>query len=137
VRVEVYQIERDQVMDYWPKVATWLDTAYGKNDIPMPETMRDDLLQGFKQLWVAWEPPPANQIIGAALTRLARMRSGLHCEIVACAGHEVERWVDGIALIEAWAKIEGCKKVTIVGRPGWMKLLRNYRQREVMLELEL
>lgn len=135
--VRAYQIQRDQVLDYWQKVVGWLDVAYGKNDIPMPETLRDDLLSGHKQLWVAHAPAPENQILCAVVTRLAKMRSGLHCEVVAAGGRGVDRWVDLISNIEDWARLEGCIKVTVVGRPGWARLLKGYSQRQVMLELEL
>jgi hypothetical protein len=135
--VAAYQIPRDQVLDYWDRVKHWLDIAYGKNDIPLPETTLTDMLNGHKQLWVPYAHEPENRVLGAVLTRLARMRSGLYCEIVAAGGHEVERWVGLISQIEDWARLEGCTKVTITGRPGWMRLLTKYRQHQVMLELEL
>ena len=137
--VTAYQIPRDQVLDYWDRVKRWLDQAYGKNDIPLPETTLSDLMSGHKQLWVAYARPPEHQILCAVLTRLSKMRSGLYCEIVAAAGQGAERWVGLISQIEDWARLEGCTKVTITGRPGWMRLLadRQYRQRQVMLELEL
>lgn len=133
--VKIFCIPRSDVLDYWPKVFAWLDQAYAKTDLPLPETCRDDLVSGHKQLWIAWAPE--GKILCAVLTRLAKMRSGLHCEVVAAAGVEVERWIFGMATIEEYAKREGCSKVTIQGRPGWARLLRKYRRSQVILELEL
>lgn len=135
--VQAYQIPRNQVLDYWQSVIGLLDEAYAKNDIPFPETTRDELLHGHKQLWVAYAAPPEHRILCAVLTRLSKMRSGLHCEVVAAGGKEVERWIHLMSCIEDWARLEGCVKVTVVGRPGWMRLLQRYRQRQVMMELEL
>jgi hypothetical protein len=42
-----------------------------------------------------------------------------------------------MATIEEWAKKEGCSKVTLQGRPGWAKLLQNYRRSQVVMELKL
>ncbi len=133
--VRIFCIPRADVMDLWQRVYPWLDAAYAELDIPLPPMLRADLLSGDKQLWVAWGDEA--KILGAALTRLAKMRSGLYCEIVACGGAESTRWIHGIATIEEWAKSEGASKVTVQGRPGWAKLLPRYRRSQVILELEL
>lgn len=133
--VRVFCIPREDVLDYWPKVIRWLDAGYAKSDIPVPDTLRDDLLTGHKQLWVVWAPE--GKILAAGLTRLAKMLDGLHCEVVCVGGEEVRRWIGCMATIEEYAKREGCSRVTVQGRPGWVRLLRKYRSARVILELDL
>jgi hypothetical protein len=135
VPVKIFCIPREDVLDYWPRVYPWLDRAYAKTGNPMPETCRDDLLQGHKQLWVAWAPE--GRLLCAVLTRLAKMRDGLHGQVVAAGGVEVDRWIFGMTTIEQWAKDEGCVKVTVQGRPGWAKLLQDYRRTQVVMERQL
>jgi hypothetical protein len=137
VTVNAYQIPPDQVLFYWDTVFPWLEAAYAKTDIPTPESLLADLASGHKQLWVAYAEPPDNRILCAVLTRLAKMLGGLHCEVVAAGGREITRWIHLMSSIEDWARLEGCVKVTVIGRPAWLRVLRNYRQRHVMLELEL
>ena len=117
--VRAYQIPPKEVPDYWQTVVGWLELAYGKNDIPLPITTLDDLLKGHKQLWVAYAEAPENKILCATLTRLAKMRRGLHCEIVAAGGNEAERWVGLISQIEDWARLEGSRSWS--GSGSWSR----------------
>jgi hypothetical protein len=133
--VKIFCIPRADITDLWQRIFVWLDRAYAEMDIPMPPTLRADLLSGDKQLWIAWGEEA--KILCAVVTRLAKMRSGLYCEVVAAGGAEVERWIHGIATIEEWAKTEGCSRVTVQGRPGWAKLLPRYRRSQVILELKI
>lgn len=134
--IKIFCIPRADIDYIWQRVLPWLDDAYAEMDIPLPPTLHDDLLLGDKQLWVAFDSADA-KVLCAVLTRLAQMRSGLYCEVVACGGAESVRWIHGIATIEEWAKSEGAIKVTVQGRPGWAKLLPRYRRSQVILELEL
>jgi hypothetical protein len=36
-----------------------------------------------------------------------------------------------------WAKDQGCRKMRIIGRPGWQRCLENYTQTGVVLERDL
>lgn len=132
--VRIFCIPACDIENLWLRVLPWLDEAYAKMDLPLPESLRFDLMAKNRQLWVAWEN---GLILCAVVTRLAKMRSGLYCEVVACGGAEATRWIDGIRIIEQWAKSEGAIKVTVQGRPGWAKLLPRYRRSAVILELEL
>lgn len=134
--IKIFCIPHADVDYIWQRVLPWLDAAYAEMDIPLPPTLHDDLLLGDKQLWVACDDGDA-KVLCAVLTRLAKMRSGLYCEVVACGGAEATRWIHGIATIEEWAKTEGCSRVTVQGRPGWAKLLPRYRRSQVILELEI
>jgi hypothetical protein len=133
--VKIFCIPRQDIGDFWQRAYPWIDSAYAKQDIPVPVALFEDLKVGNKQLWVAWGDEA--KLLCAVLTRLAKMRSGLHCEVVAAGGAQVRRWIHGLATIEEWAKSEGCSKVTIQGRPGWAKLLPEYQRSQVILERRL
>jgi hypothetical protein len=47
------------------------------------------------------------------------------------------RWLDLLGGIEEWAKAEGAALVRIYGRPGWVRMLRNYQVSNVVLERRL
>lgn len=133
--VKAFCIPRADTPQYWPHVCEWLDRAYERHDLLLPATLLDDLASGHRQLWVAWAPE--GEILCGVITRLAKRRSGLHCEVEAAGGIEVWRWIGCMSVIEEYAKREGCLKVRIQGRPGWVRLLRHYRQSQVVIELEL
>jgi hypothetical protein len=133
--VKIFCIPREDILDYWQHVVDWLDKAYEYHDLFLPETLRDDLISGQRQLWIAWAPE--GKLLCGVITRLAKRRSGLHLEVEAAGGVEVWRWIQGMAVLEEYAKREGCIKVTVQGRPGWVRLLRRYRNSQIVLELDL
>ena len=133
--VKAFCIPRAETPDYLPRVYEWLDAAYAVHDLPMPMDLAETLLNGHRQLWISWAPE--GRILCGVITRLAKRRSGLHCEIEAAGGVEVHRWIRAMATIEDYAKRELCAKGTLQGRPGWERLLRHYRRSQIVLELEL
>lgn len=86
------------------------------------------VLAGDQLLWLAI----SDHIEAAATTHLSR---GV-CTLVACSGHQMERWMPLLARIESYAKAEGCK-MRIYGRVGWQRVLKNYRVEHVILERAL
>jgi hypothetical protein len=134
--VKVFCIPRDQIIDYWPRVEAWIDASYAKVGAPTPPHQDIAMMDGHAQLWIAWGSE--GKILCGVVTRLAKMRSELHCQLVAAGGVESQRWIGAmLATVQEWAKLEGCSKVTAQGRPGWAKLLRDYRISQVVLELDL
>jgi hypothetical protein len=123
---------------YWPVVEKWIDDGYLACDLPMPDDIIEQLESGHKQLWVAVEMHHDKVVVlCAVLTSLAKMRSGLYCQVVCAGGSDVKRWIGCMRVIEKWAREEGCCKITVQGRPGWAKLLPSYRRVQVVLELEI
>lgn len=55
------------------------------------------------------------------------------------AGGELEEITKGLMpIIEEWAKLEGCTQAEIIGRPGWERVLKDYKNtKEVKLIKEL
>jgi len=39
--------------------------------------------------------------------------------------------------VQAWARDQGCRKMRIIGRPGWERVLTGYVKTGVVLECEL
>lgn len=128
-------VPRGAIPQVWPGVAEMIDAAYKSADEIMPRDILDELCSGHRQLWVVWSEE--KEILAAVLTRIVQLRSCRAMQINACGGVQVERWAHLVALIHAHAKAEGCRKVTIEGRPGWERLFRDYKRTRVILELEL
>lgn len=93
-----------------------------------------DVLEGHALLWLAWD---GETILCATVTRLAVGDVDKACEIVACGGGQVRRWIALIAAIETYARAEGCDVVRLMGRQGWASLLPQYRADKVILERAL
>lgn len=130
-QVELVCIPPDRCAEVWPRVETMLEPAYlgyRHSDIA------NDLASGARLLWVA---ATVGQILGVAVTRLFETEDGKVCEIEACAGCDLQRWVGHLDGIEDYARREGAVRFDIKGRPGWKRMLPDYRVSQIMLSKRL
>jgi hypothetical protein len=61
------------------------------------------------------------------------------CHISIMTGHHREKWQHLIKDIEVWAALNNCDKMELIARPGWEKILKNfkYSKSHVLLEKPL
>ena len=85
-------------------------------------------------LWLAWN---GSRIMGVAITQLLEDNDRRLCVIVACGGKQISGWFHLLGNIEQYARKEKCVAVRVMGRYGWRKLLRDYREPYVVLEKRL
>lgn len=119
------------VSEFWPRVASRLRAAYLRTDLSHTDDLAADVLFGRALLWVAMR---GEAIEAAAVTKLGRTDRHLVCTITACGGGNMAGWLDHLAVIEHWARGEGCAKVRIFGRKGWLRKLKDYHVSNVVLE---
>ncbi|WP_197327733.1 hypothetical protein, partial [Ralstonia solanacearum] len=93
-----------------------------------------DVLSGRSLLWFAWN---GNAIEAAATTVLINSDIGKVCIITACGGSGMKRWLPLLDGIEAYARDEGCTRVRIYGRKGWLRVLDGYREKHVIMDKEI
>jgi hypothetical protein len=122
-----------RVPEFWPYVRPLIVRAMQRGGGAF-WPVESAVLQGRALLWLAWN---GERIEAAAVTELQQSEWRKVCEIVACGGAVLARWIDLIDGIEQYARAEGATAVRIVGRDGWERVLRNYRRKRVVLEKEL
>src|SRR4051812_24620338 len=105
---ELICIDPEKVFDFWPHARGLIKSAVDATELSSFEDIEHQVLNGEQLLWLAW----SDKIEAAATTHLSR---GV-CTIVACAGHQRERWLPLFDQIETYAKNEGCRCVRIFGR---------------------
>ena len=102
------------------------------------ETMEDMLAKLFRseaQLWIVMKD---DGVVAAMVTELVNVDHRLVCNIWALAGTGVNNWLAYLPFFEAWAMTKECKAITISrARPGWTRILKDYRVKTVSLEKEL
>src|SRR6187551_2208994 len=92
--------------------------ARGSGDTKIEE-IEKDLASGLMLLWLGVD---GIESISAGITQLT---DGV-CTLVAYGGRR-----------EDYARDEGCKKVRVLGRKGWARVLKDYSQPYIILEREL
>lgn len=76
----------------------------------------DAILVGKMQLWPAPDACAVTEIVSYPQTK--------HCHIFLAAGN-LDTILDGQDSVIAWAKAQGCSRITLSGRMGWSKVLKN------------
>jgi hypothetical protein len=85
-------------------------------------------------LWLAID---SGSMLAAAVTKVTQADDERLCTIVACAGHDWNKFGPLIAGLEAYARAEGCAAVQICGRPGWRRRLPDYRLARIVIRKRL
>lgn len=91
------------------------------------EEVENDLASGLMLLWLGVD---GIEIVSAGITQL----TDDVCTIVAYGGRREDHLLE---TIEQYARDEDCKTVRIIGREGWKRVLKEYRQPYIVLEKAL
>ena len=132
--VEAICVPPDHAGQVWPQVESLLRTAMERGGITEFADVKSRVLRGEALLWLAWD---GKAIMAAVVTELTTVNGEKFCTITACGGNEHRRWIDLIEKLENHARDEGCKAIRIWGRPGWKRVLPEYRVHLEMLERTL
>lgn len=85
-----------------------------------PADIHDALLQRDMQLWLAAENGEVSTIV---ITRLVRYPRVLECELFLWVGRRTDDWRDQLAMIEDWARAQGCHYMASLSRPGSARVI--------------
>ena len=103
----------------------------------MPKDIFDSLLKKKMQLWISWNVK-TNNVEAAIVTEIIdypRLRS---CRYFLAGGTNMKSWFNPIKeQIEQWAIKNKCQRIELVGRKGWVKWLKDYKQQHIILMKEL
>jgi hypothetical protein len=131
--VEVVCVEPARWPAVWPHVAPMLQAACDRCGDWTSEAIRAGLADESLLLWITWD---GAKILAAAVTQLILVPRGLVCQIVACGGTDVN-WPERLAHFERFARDEGCVEMRVQGRPGWARVLPEYKTEWVSLAKRL
>lgn len=135
---ELVCVDPKRVHEIWPHVAPLLRKAILRTGLSAFADIECDILDGRALLWIAVSGEGSRLAIEAvASTSLQQTDAGKICVITACAGMHMSRWLPLIADIETYARSEGCTRVRIFGRKGWLRTLEGYRAKHIILDKEL
>jgi len=103
----------------------------------MPKDIFDSILKKKMQLWISWNGK-TNVVEAAIVTEIIdypRLRS---CRYFLAGGTNMKSWFNPMKeQIELWAIQNNCQRIELVGRKGWVKWLKDYKQKHIILMKEL
>jgi hypothetical protein len=132
--VELVCVDPKRIRDVWPHVSALLKAACYRTGLNAFADIEADILAGRSLLWIAWN---GCSVESAAATILINSEIGKVCVITACGGSDMKRWLPLIDQIETYARDEGCRRVRIYGRKGWLHVLEGYEERHIIMDKEL
>ena len=133
-RAELVCVNPERVHEIWPHVSPLLKAACYRTQLNAFADIEADILSGRSLLWMAWN---GQAVESAAATVVINSEIGRVCIITVCGGSDMKRWLPLIEQIEAYAKREGCRRVRIYGRKGWLHMLDGYEEKHVIMDKEL
>ena len=94
------------------------------------------------QLWILWdaeEPIAEKKYYGVVITEVIQRPLQKCFYIRIMTGHHREKWQHLVKHLEKFALDNNCDKMELIARPGWEKVLRNFRYKKshVLLEKQL
>tara|TARA_X000000950_G_scaffold216463_1_gene260495 strand:- start:5932 stop:6339 length:408 start_codon:yes stop_codon:yes gene_type:complete len=126
------QVPQEDLILVWNKVAPLLEKALDNTyDI-------QDILEGLDkkrfQLFISWN----EGIESAVVTEIAVYPQAKILRYVLAGGSNLENWLDRIQVkIERFAKLNNCTQLEVAGRKGWIKKLKNFKEKAVLLTKEI
>ena len=132
--VELVCVDPKRVDEFWPHVSPLLKAACQRTKLNAFADIEADILSGRSLLWMAWN---GRAVESAAATILINSEIGKVCIITVCGGSDLERWLPLIDQIEGYAKAEGCKRLRIFGRKGWLCVLDGFEAKHVIMDKAL
>jgi hypothetical protein len=131
---ELVCVDPERISEVWSHVSHLLKAACKRTELNAFADIESDILAGRSLLWLAWN---GRRIESAAATILIDSEVGKVCTITACAGSDIKRWLPLVSQIENYASNEGCARVRIYGRKGWLRVLDGYESKYVIMDKEL
>ena len=133
-KAELVCVDPERVREVWPHVSDLLKAACYRTRLNAFVDIEADILAGRSLLWIAWN---GSSVESAASTILINSEIGKVCIITACGGSDMKRWLPLISEIETYAEREGCKRVRIYGRKGWLHVLDGYEEKHIIMDKEV
>jgi len=124
-------IPPERVAIVWPHVSHLIASAMRRGRISDFADVERAVLSGAHLLWLAAD---TRAIHADAVSALSVVNGERFCTIVACGGRGRALWLSLIAVLEDFARAEGCRAIRILGRRGWARLLPDYVTTRILLE---
>jgi hypothetical protein len=128
-------VPTEEVEKVWGLVEDDIAQALRRSGHYTADEIFDDLLTSQCDLWLA--DHARDGILGIMVTYIVQLPLKKICRIFLCVGSERQRWIHHLSSVEDWAKAKGCKTVVAVVRPGWERIMDDYKKTHVTMEKPL
>jgi hypothetical protein len=138
--INLVGIPKDKVELSWNKVEQSVTEALIRSGgYANSNHFKEWCAKGKCQLWILWdaeEPIVERKYYGVVITEVIQRPLQKCFYIRIMTGHHREKWQHLIKHLEKFALDNNCDKMELIARPGWEKILRNFRYKKSHILLE-
>jgi hypothetical protein len=126
-------IHSNEVEKFWPKAGPFIQLGLAEG--ATLQHVFFNLVTRKNQLWAAFR---GNDMVAACVTELVTIGGRDVCNVISIGGTGLNDWLPYLSTIEAWAKANGRSAMRFPEvRPGWQRILKDYKVKKVTVEKEL
>lgn len=132
--VRLRPVPRKSIDYWWPHVSVWIAHAIlaGGSTWTLDE-VQTRLSGRTLQMWILEFDKP----FGVILTEIYDTAKGKTCAMPIVGGTRLSLGLlCSLQMIEAWAREQGCMRLEGMGRPGWVRILKEHGWRPVATVIE-
>lgn len=118
----------------WLKGHRYIEAACDRLNLADPKSIALDIINGKALLWLAAD---GENVVGAGVTQLFTQAGIKVCEITAWGARDQKRCAPLLDTIYEFARAENCRAVRLIGPKGWIRHLKDYSVKAVILEKAL
>ena len=137
-KTTLVQFTKGEVDKIWPLVKKLVQKACVRaGGFVNEEHIKEYCKQDKMQLWVVITEN--NEVLCVCVTEIREYPNYKVCDTKIVTGKRYKDWFHYVDKIAEWAKKQGCKKMEIFSRPGYVRMFKEkgYVETHVQVEKEL
>ena len=138
VKNQLIQFSKEEVTKVWPLAKELVQKACIRAGGFIDEKhIKEFCEKGTMQLWLV--VGENNEVFCVCVTEVRKYPNYKVCDTKIVTGKDYKNWFNYVDTIAEWAKKEGCRKMEIFARPGYVKMFKEkgYKATHVQVEKEL
>jgi hypothetical protein len=128
--IECLFIKPSEVETFWPLVEFFIAQALKySGQYAEPKHVKELLEKNVMHLWIMFgkDEDGENKVFGCCTTRFFDNPNFKELQGLICTGKKMPLWFPKlIKAAEEFAKINNCKRITALMRPGYKKIMKNF-----------
>lgn len=128
--IECLFIKPSEVETFWPLVEFFIAQALKySGQYAEPKHIKELLEKNVMHLWIMFgkDEDEENKVFGCCTTRFFDNPNFKELQGLICTGKKMPLWFPKlIKAAEEFAKINNCKRITALMRPGYKKIMKNF-----------
>ena len=129
--MKLLKIPVKKIDEVWSLVKQNIQEAlnYSGNQVDLDFVYKTLQADNF-QLWIVWDEDKKTvqeQYNGVVVTEIIQRKLKKSCHIYIMTGKNRQQWQHLIRVIEDFAEQQDCNNMELICRPGWQKILQNYK----------